>query len=74
MLKKECCIKCLNAIDDEIGWSLWCLDWIESDEERWEKRETVYCPEYYIEEGESIIRSITAKPPDKCPYYLENIL
>jgi len=66
MLKKELCKKCWNNIPD-IGWTKY-------DDEWWDEWEVVLCPTIYLEEGESEMREITDKPPNKCPCYLGNIL
>jgi len=74
MLKKECCIKCCNDDPRILNWYLSGFDWIESNEEQWEKRGCVICPESYLENGELLKRKTRGQPPGKCPYYLENIL
>jgi len=64
-LIKKLCIKCVNKIEESIGWDMW-------DEKCW-KNGCVCCPNKY-KEKENNPRNITGQPPPKCPYYLENIL
>jgi len=65
MLKKKICIKCWNLIDG-IGWT-------EYNGKLWKKGE-VYCPIKYVGAREGNIRKIIGKPPENCPYYLENTI
>jgi len=65
MLKKEICQKCCN--------NSFLFGWTEFDESWW-KEGKVYCPDDWVEGGEKTLRKITDKPPNKCPYLLEQIL
>jgi len=71
MLKKECCIKCINeTVDFEGGWKF-IRKWEKFDEENW-KRWIVYCPLKFVERGWSNISFRKDEPPSKCPYILEH--
>jgi len=65
MLKKELCKKCKKKFDITV--------W-DGVDEMWWKEGVIWCPDKYVEKGEGNPRSITNKPPIRCPYYLENIL
>jgi len=77
MLNKECCIKCRNNYAEEEyyenDWMGWKLEWTEDREKQWKEGE-IYCPVVYLEINEWRVRRITEQPPEKCSYYLENII
>jgi len=68
MLKKKVCKKCWYEIEIIHG-----DGWRVCDEQDWKKGK-VYCPLNYIKDNENIFRNITEQPPERCPYYLENLL
>jgi len=76
MLKKEYCQKCWNAytefFDTEESKNM--IRWNKEDEKRWEEEGVVWCPLKYLVEEELIDRRITEQPPEKCPFYLENVI
>jgi len=63
MLKKKLCIKCRNK---------W-IGWHKDDEQYWEEKRLIFCPPDY-KEGESRMREIKDKPPEKCPFILEHTI
>jgi len=76
MLKKECCMKCWNKSDvlknGEVV-EFFGKGWTKPDEQCWESG-YVRCPGMYLGERDSKAGEITERPPENCPYYLENIL
>jgi len=68
MLKKECCKQCRNNISKIWGWT-------DYDELRW-KEGIIECPFAKYKYGGKYWAwiKIKDKPPEKCPYYLENII
>jgi len=77
MLKKKLCKRCWNGyvesvIDNEYIKSV--QKWNENDEQFW-KEGVVCCPQIYRKKEvvESLIK-ITGKPPENCPYLLEQLL
>jgi len=73
MLKKECCKKCRNNYAEEEYYEYPGMEWTELREKQW-KEGIIYCPVVYLEIDEWKARKITEQPPDRCPYYMENIL
>jgi len=76
-LKKEYCKNCHNNYGEFFNDEDECVkqDWIwdENNDERDWKDGYVYCPVEYTTMEERY-RKITRKPPENCPYYLENII
>jgi len=78
MLKQELCKKCRNIFADSFGKHRNVVRWADMDERYW-KEGIVFCPTNYLEKGEMIEgattgRKTTELPPNKCPYYLENLI
>jgi len=79
MLNKKYCQKCWTIVADSYNANMkfyndeMVIGWSENDEKDWEKG-IVYCPVDYRNEGEKPYTKIIEKPPDKCPFILENIL
>jgi len=67
MLKKELCIKCWANTGFQ-GWN-------ECNERVWKRRERVICPILYTDFTDyGAGRKITELPPERCPFYLEQVI
>jgi len=64
MLKKELCKKCRNK--SMVKWTKWT-------EANW-RMGYIYCSHKYREGGELIESKTTDRPPEDCPFILEQIL
>ena len=75
MLNKELCKKCMNTYADSfLNKERLLTEWNMFDERRWEEDGLIVCPFDYKNKREGNIRKIDDKPPNCCPFYLEQVI